>query len=490
MFEPLTAANANTLSTPTQAFTVSEINSMVADLLMGGLPGFLWIEGEVSNLSVAASGHRYLSLKDSGSTISCALFKGSANRISRDILQGLKNGDKVVVKASLSVYKPRGNYQLIISDIEPAGFGALAKAFAALKAKLEREGLTAAEFKKPLPTWARQIAIVTSGSGAAIRDVLTTLRRRAPFIALSVYPTMVQGEKAAKQILSALRQANNPDENNSVILLVRGGGSLEDLQAFNDEELAYAVFNSRLPIVTGVGHETDFTIVDFVSDYRAATPTAAAEIVSPDKGELSKQLAASVSRLTHIMQSRQQQAKQHLNQLTQRLTIQHPQRQLQQQSQRLDELFVRLQRQTQQRLSSQQSRLQQYQRQLKQQAPTQRLIQWRLGLAAKQQRLSVTMNRSLSQQQQSLNELQQRLTQQKQQFVKQQQRLQDLTARLQLLSPLGILDRGYALAFDDKQQLLKSITAAKSGDLLSIRLADGLLSVRVEAVQSETRSSD
>lgn len=478
MFE--TATSVATLSSSSQAFSVSEINTMIADLLAAGLPSFLWIEGEVSNLSVAASGHRYLSLKDAGSTISCALFKGSANRIARDILNGLKNGDKIIVKASLSVYKPRGNYQLIISDIEPAGFGALAKAFTALKAKLEREGLMANECKKALPSWSQRVAIVTSDSGAAIRDVVTTLRRRAPFIALSVYPTMVQGEQAVEQIMQALQQANLPSEQNDVILLVRGGGSLEDLQAFNQEALAYAVFNSRLPIVTGVGHETDFTIVDFVSDYRAATPTAAAEIVSADKSELTKQLNASVSRLRRSLVGYHQQASRQLKYASQRLTTQHPQRQLQQQNQRLDELSIRLQRTMQQRLALAQARLQQYQRHLKQQAPTQRLMQWQQRLTTQQQQLRETVLRSVVQRRQDLHRLQQRLIQVLVQFEQQKQRLLALQARLHLLSPLGILDRGYVLVFDEAGRLIKQSCDVRSEESVFIRFADGVLEAKVK----------
>lgn len=465
---------------PTQAFSVTEVNTLVADALAATLPGFLWIEGEVSNLSLAASGHRYLSLKDSASAVSCALFKGSANKIPRDILNHLKNGDKVVVKASLSVYKPRGNYQLIISDIEPAGFGTLAKAFAALKARLEREGMTAAEHKKTLPSWPQQIAIVTSESGAAIRDVMTTLRRRAPFLSLAVYPTLVQGEKASEQVIAALQQANEPSEQNDVILLVRGGGSLEDLQAFNDERLAYTVFNSPLPIVTGVGHETDFTIVDFVSDYRAATPTAAAEIVSPDKLALAKQLKAYISRLKQSISMHQQQSKKQLLSNAQRLINQQPQRQLQQQSQRLDELSARLQRQMQQRLTLLQSRLQQYQRQLKQQAPTQRLSQWQLELAAKQHRLDELITAYYSQQQQHLKALQQRLSRYHSHFSQHQQRLLGLEARLRLLSPLGILDRGYALVFDETGQLIKKATEAQKGQTLFVRFSDGVVAAKIK----------
>ncbi|PID64200.1 MAG: exodeoxyribonuclease VII large subunit, partial [Gammaproteobacteria bacterium] len=237
---------SNPLSATTQAYSVSEINHLVADVLSASLPGLLSVEGEVSNLSVASSGHRYFSLKDAQSTISCALFRGAANRIARDILTTLKNGDKILVKANLSVYKPRGSYQLIVSDMEPAGFGALAQAFIALKRKLDEAGLTAENRKRDISTWPQEIAVVTSQTGAAIKDVLATLARRAPFIPVTVYPTLVQGEQAARNIVAAIEQVNASDKAASVILLVRGGGSLEDLQAFNDEAVAMAVVNSRV----------------------------------------------------------------------------------------------------------------------------------------------------------------------------------------------------------------------------------------------------
>ncbi len=268
--KPLASPEHNAVLQP--AFSVSEINAIVADLLTSGLPGVLHVQGEVSNLSVAASGHRYFSLKDSHSSISCALFRGAANRINRDLLKQLKNGDKVVVKANISVFQPRGNYQLIINDIEPAGFGELAKAFAALKAKLDAAGLTSSERKRALPGWPRAIALVTSPGGAAIRDVLSTLKRRAPFIAVHVYPTLVQGDSAPEQIIQALIRAGC-DPQADVIILARGGGSLEDLHAFNDEQVAYAVINSPLPVITGVGHETDFS--DFSKGF-AQTATASA----------------------------------------------------------------------------------------------------------------------------------------------------------------------------------------------------------------------
>lgn len=461
-----------------QAFSVSEINASIADLLMAGLPGVLHVEGEVSNLSVAASGHRYLSLKDSGSTISCALFRGAANRINRDLLNHLRNGDKVIIKASLSVYQPRGNYQLIISDIEPAGFGELAKAFAALKSKLDAAGFTANERKRALPAWPSSIAVVTSSGGAAIRDVLSTLKRRAPFIPVSVYSTLVQGDAAPANIMTALEQAN-ADEQAAVIILARGGGSLEDLHAFNDEQVAMAVVNSRLPVVSGVGHETDFTIVDFVSDYRAPTPTGAAEVSSPDAQALGQSLAKQQQRLCTAMVSIEQQRQQQLQQLARRLRIQHPQQRLQQQNQRLDELTQRLQRLNKQQLQGQQFVLNNLQQRLSNASPQSAQRQAKNDLNAKSIRLTQAMNKQIQQTQQQLNIQQQRLQQTQQRWAAYRQQLKGLEARLTLLSPLGQLSRGYALAFNGEGRLLRHVTEAEVGQRICVRLADGELQAEI-----------
>lgn len=443
---------------PSLAFSVSEINIMVSDALTASLPGILSVEGEISNLSIAASGHRYFSLKDATSTISCALFRGAAGRISRDILHQLKSGDKVVVKASISVFRPRGHYQLIIKNIEPAGFGALAKAFAELKQKLDVAGYTAAERKRPIPTWPTSLAVVTSAGGAAVRDVLTTLKRRAAFIPVSIYPTLVQGQNAPQQIVQALQDANG-DATASVILLVRGGGSPEDLQAFNDESVAMAVVNSRLPVVTGVGHETDFTLVDFVSDARAPTPTAAAEWVSPDKQALSVALEKHCRRLNGAIINLFAKYRQHLSHQSRRLSVQHPLRGLQQQSQRLDELSERLQRLLLQRLANQRQQLTRQHRQLLSDSPQYKLNHSQVQLARQHVALSQAIKRRLD---------------------SGQQQLKGLRARLTLLSPLGVLNRGYVLAFHESGHLLRHAKAAQTGDNLRIRLADGELRVQVQ----------
>ncbi len=463
-----------TLASSTQAFSVTEINTIIADLLASGLPSFIWVEGEVSNLSVAASGHRYLSLKDSGATISCALFRGSANRIHRDILNNLKNGDKVVVKANLSVYKPRGGYQLIISDIEPSGFGALARAFAELKAKLDAAGLTATERKLPIPSWPRGIGVVTSETGAAIRDVLTTLERRAPFIPVTVYPTLVQGDGAPDAIVSALERANsNPSLD--VILLVRGGGSLEDLVAFNDERVAMAVVDARLPVISGVGHETDFTIVDCVSDYRAATPTGAAEIASPDREELLSTLNRLSERLNYATRSQLHTRQRAVLALHKRLQVQYPLRQLQLQQQRLDELTERLQRGGRLWLQNHKSKLFYCRQQLLSASPQRRLERSQEQIVGLKQRLVLVAQQRLTTEISRLDEAHKSLAKVVHRHERCKQQLKGLEARLALLSPLGVLQRGYSLTFDERDALLGSVEDIHKGDVITIRLADGVV---------------
>lgn len=455
-----------------QAFSVSEINAIVADLLRSGLPGTLQVQGEISNLSTAASGHRYLSLKDAHSTISCALFRGAANRINRALLNGLKNGDKVVVKAGLSVYQPRGNYQLIIHDIEPAGFGELAKAFAALKAKLDAAGITADARKRPLPAWPRAIAVITSASGAAIRDILSTLKRRAAFIPVTIYPTQVQGNTAPDSIIRAL-QAANQNNHAEVIILARGGGSLEDLHAFNDEQVALAVADSRLPIITGVGHETDFSIVDFVSDYRAPTPTGAAEVASPDAQALTLALYRQRQRLHTVLATLNRQHQQQLHTLTRRLNVQHPQQRLQQQSQRLDELTQRLQRLQTRQLYSQRQQLRQLRQRLFSNNPQYKQRQIQQQLTAQKTRLGQALTTRLTHAQNRLDRQQHRLQHSSKAFAVCRQQLKGLEARLTLLSPLGQLTRGYALAFHENGELLHRAAETHVGQRLRIRLADG-----------------
>jgi len=317
-------------------YTVSRLNQVVRTLLEGNFP-LIWLEGEVSNLARPASGHLYFSLKDASAQVRCALFHNRA----RLLQNGPENGQKVLVRARISLYEPRGDFQLIVEHLEDAGDGALRRAYEELWRQLDREGLFDPRHKKPLPRFPRRIGVITSPSGAAIRDVLSVLKRRFPGLPVLIYPVPVQGEGAGNHIARAIALASHRRECD-VLLLVRGGGSLEDLQAFNEEGVARAIHACQIPLVCGVGHEIDVTIADFAADLRAPTPSAAAELVSPDRLEWLRKYHLLKDHLEVAIGRRLAAHRQGLGWLRQRLAGQHPGRRLQSHIQRLDELQQRL----------------------------------------------------------------------------------------------------------------------------------------------------
>ncbi|HZV97714.1 MAG TPA: exodeoxyribonuclease VII large subunit [Methylophilaceae bacterium] len=290
---------------PTRVLTVSELNRLARDVLERSFPLF-WISGEISNLTRAASGHWYFSLKDSGAQVRCVMFRSRNSYL--DWVP--KEGDKVEARALVTLYEARGDFQLTVEFLQRAGLGALFEAYERLKSKLEAEGLFEPSRKKPIPDHPRRIGIVTSPDAAALRDVLTTLRRRMPSIPIVIYPTPVQGKGAAELIAAAINKASERAECD-VLIICRGGGSIEDLWQFNEEIVARAIAACRIPTISGVGHETDFTIADFAADWRAATPTAAAELTTPDRAVLLRtlqQLEQHISRqLNYTLQRRMQQ---------------------------------------------------------------------------------------------------------------------------------------------------------------------------------------
>lgn len=332
--------------------TVSELTQTARLLLENHFPS-VWVQGEVSNLSRPASGHLYFSLKDAKAQIRCALFQNRAG-LFRD---GLRSGQQVLARGRISLYEPRGDFQLIIEYFEEAGVGALRQAYDELRLRLEREGLFAPEHKQPLPRLPQRIGVITSPTGAALRDVLTTLRRRFPSLPVLLYPVPVQGAGAGAHIAQAIRQATEQRECD-VLLLVRGGGSLEDLWAFNEEAVARAIHACSIPLVTGIGHETDMTIADFAADQRAATPTAAAELTSPDRREWLRQVRLLDERLARALRQHLESQGQRLNALAHRLERLHPRQRLRDRAQRLDELDQRLLVATRQRLQTDARRLQ------------------------------------------------------------------------------------------------------------------------------------
>lgn len=324
------------IETARTVYSISELNQMVRSLLEDAFPP-LWVEGEISNFACPSSGHWYFSLKDAGAQIKCAMFQGRNRLISFKPA----NGNQVLARVKVSLYEPRGDFQLIVDYLEEAGDGALRRAFEQLKERLAAEGLFDSAYKKPLPELPKKIGVITSPTGAAIRDILSVLKRRFPALPVIIYPTAVQGTQAAPQIVEALTLANQRQECD-VLIVARGGGSLEDLWPFNEESVARAIFASTIPVVSAVGHEIDFTIADFVADQRAPTPSAAAELISPDQNDWFNYLVKLANNLLRQINYRLQEHQQHLINLQKRLR--HPGQRIQDQMQRLDELEQRLYR--------------------------------------------------------------------------------------------------------------------------------------------------
>lgn len=319
-----------------EVFTISGLNAAARRLLESGM-GVIWVTGEVSNFARPASGHWYFTLKDQAAQLRCAMWR-ARNQLARC---ALRDGMAVLARGRISLYEARGEYQLIVEHLEEAGAGALQRAFEELKARLQQEGLFDLARKRPLPTLPHRVGVITSPTGAALRDVLQVMRRRFPAVPVVVYPVPVQGAAAAPAIVAALELANARNEC-EVLILARGGGSLEDLWAFNDERVARAIRASRLPVIAGIGHETDFTIADFAADARAPTPSAAAAQVTPERGVWLAQLQRLLARLDAAVGRELRQADTRLAGLAHRLGLAHPGARLQQQMQRVDELDQRL----------------------------------------------------------------------------------------------------------------------------------------------------
>ncbi len=440
-------------------YSVSRLNSEVRSVLEGSFP-LLWVEGEISNLALPSSGHAYFSLKDAHAQTRCALF-----RMRRTHLRFQPaNGMQVLVRARVGLYEGRGEFQLIIEHMEQAGEGALRQAFERLKQKLAGEGLFAAERKRALPGFPHRLGVITSPTGAAIRDVLSVLQRRLPGLPVVLYPVAVQGDEAARQIVQALRIANLRSECD-VLLLVRGGGSLEDLMAFNDEAVARAVAASEIPVVAGVGHEIDFSIADFVADRRAATPSAAAELASPDRRELLRRLVGLEQRMGLAQQRRMREQGSRLKGLGQRLAPLHPAGRLAQRQQRIDELDLRLRRQVGRHLQGLRARLGALRADLEGHTPAHRLEHWGLRLRERQRRLGYAVRQCLGQG---------------------GERLARAGQTLDAVSPLATLSRGYAIVSEYPDgPILRDAAAVGPGARVRTRLACGQLVCRVEEAHPE-----
>ncbi len=427
-------------------YSVSRLNAEIRAVLEGSFP-LLWIEGEISNLSTPRSGHSYFSLKDSHAQVRCALFRGK-----RQLLRFQPaDGDQVMMRARISLYEARGDFQLIVEHMEPAGAGALQREFDALKAKLDKEGLFDTSRKQPLPAYVQRIGIVTSATGAAVHDILQVLRRRFTALPVLIYPVPVQGPNASKEISQALKLADQRKDCD-LLILARGGGSLEDLAAFNDESLARTIAALETPIISAIGHEIDFTIADFVADRRAPTPSAAAELATVDQQAVQDSLQQQQKRLLRSIRQQLHQKKTLLSHLVQRLQMLHPLGRLEQQQQRLDELSLKLEQRLGNRLLIHEHTLDKLSARLIQCSPVHGLKQMSARLKTCAQRLGY-LSRVL--------------------FSKKHLRLSALSRELNAISPLQTLGRGYSITrITASGEILRSGKQVKSGDKITTRLAD------------------
>jgi len=437
-----------------QVYSVSEITRDIKAILEAAFDT-VWIEGEISNMKVAASQHAYFVLKDQNAQVRCVMFRGQRSRMKFKP----EDGDQVVLLGRVTVYEARGDYQVIVEAMEPRGLGALQKAFEQLKEKLAKEGLFDEERKRPLPEHPWRVGIVTSPTGAAIRDMVHVLERRNPRLSILLNPVKVQGEGSAQEIARAIEQLNQvPDLD--VIIIGRGGGSIEDLWAFNEEVVARAIHASRLPVISAVGHEIDFTISDFVADVRAPTPSAAAELVTPELASTIDELRDRLERLIGNMQDRIEDDRNRLRFLVDRRFFREPHRILESPAQRLDDISQRLMRGLDRWVVVQKQRLDGAAHRLMQASP-----QKRLGLLGEKR---ADLHHMLIRQIQSQIQLN-------------RQQLDGVCKNLNALSPLSILDRGYSITTaKDTGKAVASSREVKAGERVQVRLAQGKLDCTVD----------
>ncbi|AGI07866.1 exodeoxyribonuclease VII large subunit [Xanthomonas citri] len=439
-----------------QILTPSQLNSLARDLLEGGFP-LVWVEAELSSVTRPASGHLYFTLKDARAQIRCAMFKPKSTWLKFQPREGLR----VLARGRLTLYEARGDYQLVLDHMEEAGEGALRRAFDELRARLTAKGLFDAERKQALPAHVRRLAVITSPSGAAVRDVLSVLARRFPLLEVDLLPSLVQGDSAAAQITSLLQRADASGRYD-VILITRGGGSLEDLWAFNDERLARAIAAAQTPVVSAVGHETDFSLSDFVADVRAPTPSVAAELLVPDQRELVARVRRAQARMTQLQQHALGNAMQRADRLALRLRAQSPQARLQLLHRRQEDAGRQLRARMMHVLERLQARVQRGQAQLQSHNPQRHL-------AGLQQRLRALHPQAAMQRRLQHDQLQ----------------LRSIARSLEAVSPLATVARGYAIVTRPANgSVVRSAAEVVTGERLRAQLADGSIEVRVESGES------
>ncbi len=442
-------------------FTVSRLNQTVR-LLLEQEMGQVWISGEISNFTQPSSGHWYFTLKDDTAQVRCAMFRNSNRRVTFRP----QHGQQVLVRANITLYEPRGDYQIIVESMQPAGEGLLQQKYEQLKAKLSAEGLFDQQYKQPLPAPAHCVGVVTSKTGAALHDILHVLKRRDPSLPVIIYPTAVQGDDAPGQIVRAIELANARREC-EVLIVGRGGGSLEDLWSFNDERVARAIFASTIPVVSAVGHETDVTIADFVADLRAPTPSAAAEVVSRNQLELLRQLQNGQQRLEMAMDYFLAERTRRFTQLQHRLHQQHPQLRLARQQTVLERLRQRMNVALEGQLKRATLRQQRVAQRLNQQNPQPKIYRAQTRIQQLEYRLAENLRARLS---------------------STRERFGNAVTHLEAVSPLSTLARGYSVTTATDGKVLKQTQQVKAGDVLTTRLSDGWVESEVKGVTAAKKT--
>ncbi|HGU1012512.1 TPA: exodeoxyribonuclease VII large subunit [Escherichia coli] len=442
-------------------FTVSRLNQTVRLLLEHEI-GQVWISGEISNFTQPASGHWYFTLKDDNAQVRCAMFRNSNRRVTFRP----QHGQQVLVRANITLYEPRGDYQIIVESMQPAGEGLLQQKYEQLKAKLQAEGLFDQQLKKPLPSPAHCVGVITSKTGAALHDILHVLKRRDPSLPVIIYPTAVQGDDAPGQIVRAIELANKRNECD-VLIVGRGGGSLEDLWSFNDERVARAIFASRIPVVSAVGHETDVTIADFIADLRAPTPSAAAEMVSRNQQELLRQIQSVQQRLGMAMDYFLANRTRRLTLLHHRLQQQHPQLRLARQQTALERLQQRMNLAIDSQIKRTNKRQVRLLQRLNQQNPQPRIHRVQSRIQHLEHRLAEHVHSRLS---------------------AMRERFGNAVTHLEAVSPLSTLARGYSVTTVTDGKVLKKVKQVKTGDVMTTRLEDGWVKSEVKGLTSAKRA--
>ena len=454
----LTKKESNVESQPvSQDAKVYQVSQLTRDIkaIMEAAFDSIWVEGEISNFRTVASGHSYFILKDAKSQVRCVLFKGHRAGIKFQP----EDGDQVLLFGRITVYDARGEYQIVTESMEPRGLGALQKAYEQLKIKLEKEGLFDEEKKKPLPEFPWKIGVVTSSTGAAVRDILNIVRRRNPKVSILLYPAKVQGEGAAKEIAQGIHELNQRKDI-EVIIIGRGGGSLEDLWAFNEEEVARAITTSRIPIVSAVGHEIDFTIADFAADLRAPTPSAAAELTVPILEDTLREIGSLNEALINSLEKKLKDYFDLLKRLMDRRFFHQPKEIFNPQIQRIDELHSRLLRGLEQNLLNHQQRFQDKIHRLFQASPEKSIPHMKENLSMLEKRMQHIIQSNL---------------------LLRKERFEGILKNLNAFNPLSILERGYSICSKDEKSI-KSIEGINPGDLINVKLAQGGLSCTVKKI--------